>query len=125
MNRQKYSPFSRFLIRTLFLALSLFGALLLVSGMLLLCENPMAYAGVGAVCALLLVGFVYGLLCSREEGFLLSLLSPLCLSLIMLILGIVITKGHLSLSPLLNHIFFLTSTALGRSLPRQKRRKHR
>lgn len=125
MKKQKYSPFSRFLIRTALLALFVLGALLAVSGVLLLCENPVAYAGVGAVCALLLVGFFWGLFCPREESPLFSMLCPLCLSLVMLIIGIVVTKGHLSLSPLLNHIFFLASTALGRAVPKSKKRKHR
>ena len=125
MKKQKYSPLVRFLLRTLMLMLSVAGALMLVGGLLMLCEDPLAYAGVGAVCALMLVGFFYGLICSHEEGFLYSMLPPLCISLVMLLIGIITTKGQISLSPILNHLFFLVCAALGRAIPKHKRHKHR
>lgn len=125
MKKQRNSPISRFLIRTLVLALWITGALFVIGGVLLLCENPLAYAGVGAVCALLLVGFFWGLFSSREEGFLPTILSPLCLSLVMLIVGLIITRGHLSLSPLINHLLFLISVALGTAMPKQRKRRRR
>ena len=124
MKKRKNSPLVRFLLRTLMLILALAGGLLLTSGVLLLCEDPLTYSGVGAVCALLLIGFFFGTACPREEGFLFCMLSPVSVALLMLVAGMILTKGHISLSPLLNHLFFLVSAALGRSIPRRKRRKH-
>ena len=125
MRKQKRSPILLLFIRTLVLAAAVVAALLLIGGALLLCEDPVAYAGVGASCAFLLVGFVFGLILSRESSFAFDLLSPLCLSLIMICIGLILSHGALSLSVTVNHLLFLLCFSLGRILPHKKRKRHK
>ena len=124
MKKRKFTPLTFFLIRTLILAVAVVGALLLIGGVLLLCEDPVSYASVGSVCGLLIVGFVFGLCCSREGKFFFDLLSPLFLSVLMIGIGLILSGGAISLFVLLNHALFLLCFSLGRILPMRKRKKH-
>ncbi len=123
MKKHKLGGVALFFVRTLILALALVGALALAAGVLMLTKNPLAYVWVGAMCALLLVGLIFGLLLSREGNFFFDMLSPFVLSVLLVGVGLILSGGQVSPYVLLNCALFLAAFTLTRLLPRK--RKHR
>ena len=122
-NRNASSPRSalyRWLLGVLF-CLGLFAlSSLLLSMVVYATPDPAKLVAPAALGAHMLSGLIGGfVICRRQEtgGFLLALLLVLC--------GVILTKGQLPAAALMNHLCFFLTALLGAFLGRRRRGKRR
>ena len=125
MRKLRLSRFRRYLVRTLLYVLAFGLCVAMLGGGLLLVNNPLPFVAPCSLAFLFLFALGCGYLCSREEGVCFSLLSPLTLYALCLLLGLVLSRGKISLLALLYAVLFVGAFLLGRVLPHPKRRHKR
>ena len=102
-------------------------ACLLVSAIAMLLPSPLAATGAGALIALLLSGVICGIFLPRvtEGELLLPALSSLSAVLLLLGVGLIMGKGHLSPGCPLNYSCFMALTmAVAYLISKKRGRRH-
>ena len=107
---------------------SLFILVLVSSLILMRCENPSGNVGIATIMLFPLSGSVCGIattLYKGENGVKESLIAALIISALLCIIGLVVLKGALSPSVLINCATFILSSAILSYLARPKAKRHR
>lgn len=130
-NRNASSPRSalcRWLLGVLF-CLGLFAlSSLLLSMVVYATPDPAKLVAPAALGAHMLSGLIGGfVICRRQEtgGFLFALLTTLFFALLLVLCGVILTKGQLPAAALMNHLCFFLTALLGAFLGRRRRGKRR
>ena len=127
-NRRSIGRIGALLIGTLASALTLAAVTLIISVILYYTSDPTRHIGILTTVALIATGVVCGALIPRlqkEGGRLTALLSSLLLSLILLLVGAIVSGGRVPLYCFINYSAYVAVTALVASVAGRKRRGYR
>ena len=115
-----------FLLGILFQVLALPLLSLLLAFVSALTANPTSLLGILAVAALLLSGGIYGFVASKfkvEGGRVFTLLSALLFSLLIILLGIILSGGKMNISVLIGQVIYVLTALLFSALGGVKRKR--
>lgn len=99
---------------------------LIVAGILSVTENPTASLPLVSLGAFGCSGLLAGLILAgrqKEGGTLPAILSSLAFVLLLLLVGILMTGGHLTGRVMMNHVCYLLAASLGAFLPGMRKKK--
>ena len=120
---------ARALVFGIILTAAVFFATALVCAVILSrTENPTAHVGISGMICLFLTAAVSGFAVSRykgEGGVMPAVLSSLFFALVVLMIGLICSKGKLPLLSVINLGVFMIVSALGAILGRRRERKRR
>ena len=119
----------------LLLILGALGSGVLLLALTMLCsliafytKNPTSLVGILSIAVMLATGAISGFCMSRlkgDGGVLISALCSLLFILILLMIGLIIGGGHISLGSIINYLCYLAVSVLFAFFGRRKGRRHR
>ena len=114
------------LLGTAFAFLCYFILTLIFSAVSYFTADPLGFVGIGALAALFGSAVISSAVITRlrgEGGFLTAILTSLLFSLIQLLIGLIVSKGELSLGVFINYICYMAISALTALISGRKRKK--